>query len=202
MKCLAALALTASFALFLALSYLIHVWYLPVSVVFYGALLDSLAAAIGMTAVLWLFRGAIPLSLFEATLLLIIWLLLGYSFAISIPTVLDRSLSFYILEKLQQRGGGIRKSRMQDMFVNEYIPEFRLIDVRLTEQLASGTIIIKNDCVILTPWGRIMATLSRFFRMNFLPKHRLLGEEYTDVLVDPFKNSAQGKIGYECNGAH
>ena len=201
MKCLTALALTAIFALLLALSYLVHVWYLPVSVVFFSALVDSLVAAIGMTAILWLFRGAIPLSAFEVKLLVIIWLLLGYSFAISVPTVLDRSLSFYILEKLQQRGGGIRKSRIRDVFVHEYIPEFRLIDVRLTEQLASGTITIENDCVILTPRGRIFASLSRYFRMNLLPKRRLLGDEYTDALVDPFRNSARGKMGYECNGA-
>jgi hypothetical protein len=200
MKCLTALALTATFALLLALSYLVHVWYLPVSVVFFSALLDSLVAAIGMTAILWLFRGAIPLSAFEVKLLVIIWLLLGYSFAISVPTVLDRSLSFYILEKLQQRGGGIRKSQIRDVFVHEYIPEFRLIDVRLTEQLASGTIIIENDCVMLTPRGRIFASLSRYFRKNLLPKRRLLGDEYTDALVDPFRNSARGKMGYECNG--
>jgi hypothetical protein len=199
MKCLAALGLTAGFVLLLALSYLVHVWYLPVSVVFFSALLDTLAAAIAMTAMLWLSRRAIPLSQFEIKLLMIIWLLLGYSFAISVPTVLDRSLSFYILEKLQQRGGGIRKSRMRDVFVHEYIPEFRLIDVRLTEQLASGTITVENDCVMLTPRGRVFATLSRYFRMNFLPKRRLLGDEYTDTLVDPFRISARGEMGYECS---
>ena len=48
--------------------------------------------------------------------MLLVWLLLGYILAISVPTVLDRSLSFYILEKLQQRGGGIQQSRFNEVF--------------------------------------------------------------------------------------
>lgn len=41
-------------------------------------------------------------------LVFVICPLLAYGFAISVPTVIDRSLSMYILEKLQQRGGGIQ----------------------------------------------------------------------------------------------
>jgi hypothetical protein len=47
-------------------------------------------------------------SRLEFTLSLLVSLLVGVNFAISIPTVIDRSLSAYIFEKLAQRGGAIQ----------------------------------------------------------------------------------------------
>ena len=198
MKFWSALLLTLLFIALLATFYVLHVWYLPVPVVLYSAVTDAALAALVATIVIILLRRRLPLTGFEKVLLVSLWLVGGYAFAISIPTVLDRSLSFYILEKLQQRGGGIRADRLEDVFINEYMPEFRLIDVRLTEQVQSGTIEINNGCVRLTDRGDMLASLSRFFRMNLLPKQRLLAGEYTDALVDPFRNSPTGEIGYEC----
>ena len=51
----------------------------------------------------------------------------------------------------------------------------------------------------ITPKGERLASISRFLRTNFLPKHRLLAGEYTDALVDPFVNSPKGPMGYECD---
>ena len=199
MKAVSALALTAAYAVLLLVFYVVHVWYFPVQVVFYSAMMDAALAAAVMTGVVFgIGHRRLPLGGFERILLVVIWLLGGYGFAISVPTVLDRSLSFYILEKLQQRGGGIQESRIADVFTQEYLPEFRLVDVRLTEQLESGTITIENGCVKLTEWGRTLATISGYFRNHFLPKERLLAGEYTDALVDPFKNSKTGQMGYEC----
>ena len=131
-----------------------------------------------------------------------IWILLGYAFAISIPTVIDRSLSFYILEKLDHRGGGIQLASFEDVFTREYVKEHRLVDVRLTEQQASGTIIIQGGCVKLTKRGKRLAGFSRYFRKIFLPKRRLLMGEYSDSLTDPFRssNSAHDKevFDYRC----
>ncbi|MDP3895939.1 MAG: hypothetical protein Q8Q62_04615 [Mesorhizobium sp.] len=198
MKFLAALLLTLLFIGLLAVLYVGHVWYLPVAVVFYSALQDAIAAAAVTAAVVMLLRRRLGFNGFETALLVTVWLLGGYAFAISIPTVLDRSLSFYLLEKLQQRGGGILADRFETVFVEEYVPEFRLIDVRLTEQLQSGTIRMDGGCIRLTERGAALAEFSRFFRLNLLAKHRLLAGKYTDALVDPFQRSATGKIGYEC----
>ena len=68
--------------------------------------------------------------------------------------------------------------------------EHHLVDIRLTEQKASGTIKIVGGDVELTPLGNFVATCSRFFRVNFLAKHRLLNGQYTDVLTDPFRKPA------------
>jgi len=192
------LLFSALFVTALAILYLIHVWYLPVRVIFYSAILDGVLAALAAGAVLLLFRRRLPLTGFEGVLLFTVWILAGYAFAISGPTVLDRSLSFYILEKLQQRGGGIKADAFAKVFVEEYMPEFRLVDVRLTEQAQSGTIEIVDGCVRLTPWGQTLASISHFIRSHLLAKHRLLAGSYTDALTDPFANSAKGPQGYEC----
>ena len=122
---------------------------------------------------------------------------MGYTLALSIPAVIDRSLSFYILEKLQQRGGGILLDRMPEVFIREYMKEHHLVDVRMTEQLEAGTVAIHDGCVRLTPWGDSMATASRFYRLHFLPTRRLLMGTYSAALVDPFKSDEGGK-NYTC----
>lgn len=98
----------------------------------------------------------------------------------------------------QQRGGGILEDQIGEVFISEYMPENRLVDVRLTEQLRSGTIEIKDGCVELTSKGESIASVSRFMRAHFLPRKRLLMGEYTDVLNHPFENSPTGPQGYEC----
>ena len=133
--------------------------------------------------------------------MLIIYLLVGYSIALSVPTIIDRSLSFYILEKIDQRGGGVKEASLEKIFKEEYISEHRLIDVRLTEQLESGTIIIENNCVKITNKGKIFVYISSNFRKHLLPKKRLLKNEYTDALIDIFKNSKgvnREVVDYEC----
>jgi hypothetical protein len=180
---------TACFLVVLALTYLAHTRFLRVDVVFYSALADGMFAVLLAGVGLFSLRYFGVFNRFEKTLLLAIWLLVGYAFAISIPTVIDRSLSFYILEKLQQRGGAIRLDDFEAVFTRDYAREHRLVDVRVTEQLESGTVVIADGCVQLTPRGERLARFSRFFRKNLLPRKRLLMGEYTDVLTDPFRAS-------------
>jgi hypothetical protein len=197
MKYLKLLAATVLYGLVLLCIYFIHVSYFKVSVVFYSAILDAVIAAVVTLGLCLSIKWFRVFSTFEILQFLCIWLLLGYSFAISVPTVIDRSLSFYILEKLQQRGGGIKLDAFDQVFTQEYVKEHRLVDVRLTEQQQSGTVVIEDGCVKLTPWGQSLATSSRYFRNHFLPKQRLLMGKYSDELTDPFRNSAN-KVDYLC----
>ena len=197
MKIIQSIVATCVFVLLLVLIYYLHVRYFKVNVVFYAAIADGIAAAALAGVAVFLIRYFRNLTQFEKLLLIIIWLLGGYTFAISVPTVIDRSLSFYILEKLKQRGGGIKESAFEQIFAKEYVKEHHLVDVRLTEQLQSGTISIENGCVKLTPKGEELVKFSRYFRMNWLPKERLLMGSYTDALTDPFRASAQN-VDYTC----
>ena len=197
MKYLKFVIATAVYTLLLLVIYVLHVRYVPVSVVFYSAILDAVLATILAATLIATVRWFKVFTRFETLQLCCIWLLLGYSFAISVPTVIDRSLSFYILEKLQQRGGGIKLDAFDQVFTQEYVKEHRLVDVRLTEQQQSGTVEIKDGCVKLTAWGQTIASSSRYFRAHFLPKQRLLMGKYSDDLTDPFRNSVD-RVDYRC----
>lgn len=194
MKFFRALLATVLFVLLLLATYYIHIRFFTVNVVFYAAIADGVIAAL-LTGLF--ISASRTFNGFEKLLLVLIWLISGYCFAISVPTVIDRSLSFYILEKIQQRGGGIQQSRFADVFTQEYLKEHRLVDVRLTEQLESGTIVIQNGCVKLTNKGQKLAATSRYFRQHFLPKQRLLMGQYSSDLTDPFRQSA-GAVDYQC----
>jgi hypothetical protein len=198
MKIRYALVSTLIFLAILFLIYYIHVTYLRVNVVFYASIADAMISTSLMGLILFIFSRFNIFTQLEKLQLIIIWLLLGYSLAISLPTVIDRSLSFYILEKLQQRGGGIKLSAFENIFKDEYVKEHHLIEVRITEQEESKTLEIKNGCVLLTKKGNFIATSSRFFRKNFLPKQRLLMGKYSDELTDPFRNGKSNK-SYTCN---
>lgn len=197
MKYIKFLLASALYVAVLLATYVIHVKFFRVNVVFYSSIVDGVIATILMIALISLLRWFNVFSAFEKTLIVCIWLLLGYGFAISVPTVIDRSLSFYTLEKLQQRGGGIKLAAFEGVYAREYMKEHRLVDVRLTEQQQSGTITIKDGCVRLTPWGDTLATASRYFRANFLPKERLLMGEYSGDLTDPFRAS-ETTVDYLC----
>jgi hypothetical protein len=197
-KWLRAILAMLLYVLVLATIYVVHVRWLRVDVVFYAALEDAAVATLVLAAMLFFWRAFAVFNSFEKVQLLAICALAGYALAISVPTVLDRSLSFYILEKLQQRGGGIRYSAFENVFTQEYVKEHRLVDVRLTEQLQSGTIVITDGCVRLTSKGDALARFSRWFRTHLLPRRRLLMGEYSDELTDPFRHSAAA-TDYTCN---
>lgn len=179
------------FVVILLIVYIVHIKLFRVDVVFYSAILDGFIASAIISIILFKAPYFNSFNGFEKIQMTFSFILMGYMFAISVPTVIDRSLSFYILEKIQERGGGIKKSGFSEVFTKEYMVEHRLVDVRLTEQLSSGTIVIdKTGCVKLTEKGDELAKFSRFFRKNFLPKKRLLMGEYSADLTDPFAHGA------------
>jgi hypothetical protein len=186
-----ALVSTLIFLVLLFVIYYVHVTYLNVNVVFYASIADAVIAVTLMGMILFISSRFRSFNQFEKVQLIAIWLLVGYSLAISIPTVIDRSLSFYILEKLEQRGGGIKLNAFEDVFTKEYVKEHRLVDVRLTEQQESGTVVINDGCVKLTEKGKQFVRFSMMFRHNLLPKHRLLMGDYSSDLTNPFRASIE-----------
>ena len=87
------ITITVSFVIALLAIYVVHSLYLRVNVVFYSAILDGMIATALCGVLLWLLPWFKVLGPVEKLQLIVIWLLLGYGYAISIPTVLDRSLS-------------------------------------------------------------------------------------------------------------
>ena len=197
MKFLRAMIASAIFLLLAIFIYYIHITYFKVNVIFYAAILDGVIAAVLAGFLIFIISYFNILVFFEKVQLMVIWLLVGYCLAISIPTVIDRSLSFYILEKLHQRGGGIKLDGFEEVFTKEYVKEYRLVDVRITEQIESGTIIVENGCVKLTSRGERLSKFTDYFFKHWLPKKRLLMGKYSDDLTDHFRNSPTN-VDYLC----
>lgn len=170
------------------LLYLLMVHAFEVDVLFYASLKIAFIATVVLFFVMKLFFKASQSDTYFAYSNLLICFLCGYIISISLPTVLDRSLSFYILQKLDQRKG-VRLDSFEYIFSTEYIREHKLVDIRITEQLNSGTIYIENGCVRLTQKGKVLSDFANIFRLNFLPKKRLIIDRYTDELIDPFSRS-------------
>jgi hypothetical protein len=190
------------FFVILIVIYITHINFFYVNVIFYSAILDAILAAITTTLLLKYNKYFKIFSFFEKVLIFIICLLLGYSLAVSIPTIIDRSLSFYILEKIQEKGSSIKERKFEELFTREYMIEHQLVKVRLTEQLESGTIVIENGCVKLTKLGETLASMSRNFRKHFLAKKRLLSGKYTNELTKISKFNSRdikNKELYKCN---
>ena len=188
---------TTGFVVLTLAVYWAHARWFRVDVVLYSALLDSAIAAAVVALLLWRWRRYEVLDALHKALLVAAWLLLGWSFSISFPALIDRSLSFYLLEKIDQRGGGIRLDAMQSVIDDEFMREYRVLDARLTEQTESGTLRIVDGCVLLTDRGRRTVAFSQFFRRHLLPRHRQLRGRYSDQLTEPLR-SGPALAPYSC----
>ena len=187
MKYLYSIGFLIFFIFLLIIIYAIYINQFNVNVLLYSSLFCVLISL--AIASIFLFSIKVKyINFFEKILILIICALTGYSLVLSLPTVIDRSLSFYILEKLDQRGGGIKVDKMDIVFTKEYLKEHRLIDIRLTEQLKTKTVIIDKNCLRLTSKGKKVVLFSTIFRQYFLPKQRLIRDKYTDELISPLDN--------------
>ena len=174
--------------------HLIHFYFFEVDVVLYSTFFDFI---ITLIVILTFMRFFNVLNLTEKSLTFALLTTFGIIYSLAIPTIIDRSLSIYILEKIQQRGGGVLKNSLEKIFIDEYMKEHQLMEIRLTEQLKSGTVYIEKDCIKLTKKGDLIAKFSKFYRANFLPKNRLILDEYSDQLINLFKDNEKN-IDYKC----
>ena len=86
---------------------------------------------------------------------------------------------------------------MREIFTGDFVDEYKVVEMRLTEQLSSGTIRIQGDCILLTRRGYIVTSFSDFFRRNLLANKRLILDEYSDQLTDPLRDS-KPNVNYLC----
>ena len=142
-------------------------------------------------------RRAGPLTWIETGLVTVAAVLVLFVYAILGPTVIDRSLSIYIVETIDQRGGEVAEAAMPRIIVSEFMDEYHVSDVRMTEQVTSETVRIEDGCIHLTAKGKRLAAFTSWYRATLLPKRRRIGDIVTDVLTrqpDPDRR----KVSFEC----
>lgn len=85
-------------------------------------------------------------------------------FFILVPVTLDRSVSTFLLSRMNssENSQGITKEQMQTIFVQEYVNEFDAVGRRINEQLASNNIKQQEEKYMLTPQGRNFLSVSSY----------------------------------------
>jgi hypothetical protein len=182
-KFIAVVALIALYLMLFLCIGIVHFRFLAVTVVLYAALLDAALAAV-VTAVIAFgpLRPRLTATAAEIALSLCLGVLLAVLYSIMVPTLIDRSLSLYMLEKLHAHGAGITPESLARAITEDYFDERRVVDARLIEQLKSGTITIANGCVRLTPRGKLVVRLSQLYRKTLLPRpHEFLAATPGDL---------------------
>ncbi len=169
--------------------YWVHITFIKINVLLYSGIQDVIISVI-IFILINKFIMKNFLNNTEKILIPIILFQLGYNLIISIPTIIDRSLSFYLLEKINKING-INKNDVEGLIRNEYLKEMRVAEMRITEQINSGTLELKNNCIKLTKTGKNVTDISSFIRKNFLPKKRLIGSEYSENLPKDFTGSSE-----------
>ena len=181
--------------LFISINY-IHNKFFNVNVLLYSSLFDGFISTLITLVVL----KNKKINRFEFLLIGSLFLSATYILSISIPTVIDRSLSFYMLENIHHTGSGIRKSKLDDLIRIKYMNEYKVLDMRLTEQIQSGTISIAGECIQLTKFGKKIVNFSEFYRANFLPNKRLLLDSYSNELIK-INSDFSNKIDISCQSS-
>lgn len=167
---------------------LVSLRFLIFNVTLYGSMFGSLVAALIALLILSKFKFFKIFSKFEKYLIISVFLLLGYSYSITIPTIIDRSLTIYMLGQLKESPSGITRAKLEQDLTDRYIRDYQLIPTRISEQLVSGTITIDNNCIKLTRTGLYISEISQLYKNLFLPKRVLNSGGQIDILPNDVRN--------------
>ena len=158
------------------LTYYIHINYLPISVILYSTIIDLLLS-IFVTAIVFKIIFKKKWSFFFKPLnlsIILCFLSIGINFCILVPTLIDRSLSVYFLEKIYENKGKMEIENIDEMIINKFFLEKKLGRIRIEEQKNSSTLYVKNNTVYLTEFGFVVVNFTKWFSRNLLPKKRII----------------------------
>ncbi|PHP19767.1 hypothetical protein CG471_10425 [Sphingobium sp. IP1] len=123
------------------------------SILFYrGVMIAGLTAAIMLVGGLMLRRWRPPVP----TLIGAIALSLAFNicFLITFPVTFDRSITMFLLARIERQDGQLDARALEDVYTREYLGEMRQIDRRVEEQTMSGNIRVEHGRIHITPQGR------------------------------------------------
>ena len=141
-------------------------------VLYDGIILASLVSVIGAGLLFYLKRS----DNYEVSLLLLsngfVGLLLVLVLA---PVAIDRSLSLYLLHKIEAQGGTVSTRQLDELIAKAYPAEMRVRQQRVVEQVTSGNLkALEDGRFQISENGRTVLQLTgiirRIFRLNPLPR--------------------------------
>ena len=96
-----------------------------------------------------------------------------YSFVV--PTAIDRSLSVYLLEELENNQGALSISDFNNIAKHDYFNDMNVVKTRINEQISTGSIVIIDNRVILTDKGKTLIKIFAFVKKYLLPQNNTKG---------------------------
>jgi hypothetical protein len=100
---------------------------------------------------------------------LLLGLLTFYAFLITVPTLLDRSISIYVIAELDaDPDDRMSEVELNSYFLDNYVDGDYQMQKRITEQVAIGNLRKVGDAeVLLTSRGRLTASINRLLARAF-----------------------------------
>lgn len=74
-------------------------------------------------------------------------------FLITFPVTFDRSITMFLLSRIERQDGQLTAPMLEQLFVREYLGDMRQIDRRVAEQALSGNIRVDRGRIHITPQG-------------------------------------------------
>ena len=153
------LHLAVTYLATLALGFLLYILLIRspllsgVSILFYRGVLIA-----AVTAVMLLICGIFLRARFKldpATILGGAALSLAFNicFLITFPVTFDRSITMFLLSRIERQDGQLTAPMLEQVFAREYLRDMRQIDRRVAEQALSGNIGVDRGRIHITPQG-------------------------------------------------
>ena len=116
-------------------------------------------ALAGLTALLLLVAGGLLVRRWKldlSTLVGAIALSLSFNicFLITFPVTFDRSITMFLLARIERHDGELDAARLEQLYIREYLGSMHQIDRRVTEQALSGNIRVEAGRIYIMPQGR------------------------------------------------
>lgn len=156
--------LTITYAAALAVGLLIYIALIRspllggMSILFYrGVLLAGIAATLMLGGGAFAMRRA---NIDPPTIVGGVALSLAFNicFLITFPVTFDRSITMFLLARIERQDGQLTTPMLEDVFAREYLRDMRQIDRRVEEQALSGNIRVDHGRIRITPQGaRLLA---------------------------------------------
>lgn len=147
-----------------------HFKMLGAKVILYTCIIDAILACVIQTIVMFFIckndsKMVIALTAWSTFLIIMLY-------SILVPTLVDRSLSIYVLRTVSRAEGSVKLADFDGLLQKGYFREMDVTNQRIIEQTASGTIIIKGEDIQLTRKGRLIISLAGIIERYFLPNDR------------------------------
>ena len=166
-----------SFLLFFTTFFIVnflHFYFFEVSVILYALIFDIFISSLVFILITFKTHKSYYKNSITYILFILFTLNLLFTYSILIPTAIDRSLSIYMLEQIDEKNGSLDLETFETQISKNYFYDMNVIKTRINEQIETGSIDLKNNEISLTEKGKILLGIFNFVKSNFLPKKRVI----------------------------